>query len=173
MTTERHDTPPDLAATELALDRLGSLDRAAAPASLEARAFAASRDAFARATRPAQAVSVVAKIRPARLRVAAAAALLVGGAIVGSVALRSGRSGDPAVSGPGAVAGAGGAEAMVASTDAALLEWADEAVTLAFADASLSSLSGEIDAFRADPGAPLDSLDDLDSLDGASLEGSR
>lgn len=173
MTTERHDTPPDLAATERALDRLGELDRAAAPASLEARAFEASREALARRARPAHTVSVVARIGPARLRVAAAAAILLVGAIAGSVALRSGRPGSPAVSGSGARGDARSAVAGVAPTDASLLERADEAVTLAFADASFSSLSGEIDAFSADPGAPLDSLDTLDSLDDASQEDSR
>lgn len=116
----RHDhlhdepIPADIAGVDSALGALAAAERAAAPAGLEARIAAASMPG-------AGAHAVLASIRPPRLRAAAAGLGLAACAgIAALLALRTPH--------------AGPAHSTGAVTEAALLESAEAAVTVAFAD---------------------------------------
>lgn len=146
-------TPPDdLQSIERSLDRLAALDASAAPEGLESRIADASAPML-RAASSAPTPTVIARIGPSRLRIAAAVMLVVGGALVTTLAPRPGPAPTPLASN------------TQATDDSALLEEALSAVAEAIGDsATLSSLSAEIDAFSVDPNPSLESID-LSSLE--------
>lgn len=155
-------TPDDLAGVARGLDRLASLDAAAAPAGLDGRIADASGPLLRAEQR--HGATVIGRIGVSRLRAAAAVALLAGGIAVVSMALRSAKAPTNAMEDGRHAA----ADSRPTTDDTALLDEALNAVSLALDEpATLTALSAEIDAFRADPASS------LDSLDATSLEDSR
>ncbi len=126
--------PSDIAGVAAALDVLAAAERAAAPAALEARIAAASS--------PTQPPVIVARIGPSRWRAAAAGL------------------GIAACTGIGALLATRAPQALVAPaagvSEAALLESAEAAITVAFADwSSTTTASADLAAVGKD----LDGLD--------------
>lgn len=162
MNQDPRTTPDDLQSVERSLDRLGALDGSAAPEGLESRIADASAPML-RAAPGAATPTILARIGPSRLRIAAAVMLVVGGAIVTSLALRPGRGPAPTPGSPTHQEPL--ASNTPASDESALLDAALSAVAEAIGDSTtLSSLSAEIDAFTVDPDSSLESID-LSSLE--------